>query len=288
MPSWLLHHGDEFGPLVRAGLGDVLAAPGVPELLAHCASLDKPAAPAKWLRVLDERLTTATDGQETVRAVLEAFAAHRHSVHEDSDRLLRGLVWALSRESDEAATDLLARVTATASAAPRQASGFPHAQRTAIAAVQLLAGRDGEAPVRTLARLAARVKNKAVRARVQSALARLGASRGWSLSEVMELAVDDHGLDSTGSRLTEVGPYEATVRVVGEKARLTFTRGGTGLKGVPAVLKETHADELKQLRDMVKGISATLTAERQRVWRCCPRTASGRTRTGCPASSTTR
>ncbi len=265
VPSWLLHHGDEFGPLVRANMGDVLAAPGVPELLAHCASLDKPAPPAKWLRVLDQRLTTATDGQEAVRAVLEAFAAHRHSVHEDSDRLLRGLVWALSRESGEAATDLLARVTAAASAAPRQASGFPHAQRTAIAAGQLLAGRDGEAPVRTLARLAVTVKNKAVRARVQSALARLGASRGWSLSEVMELAVDDHGLDSTGSRLTEVGPYEATVRVVGEKARLAFARGGVGLKGVPAVLKETHADELKQLRDMVKGISATLTAERQRV-----------------------
>ncbi|MFG1675355.1 DUF4132 domain-containing protein [Micromonospora sp. NPDC049282] len=265
VPSWLLHHGDEFGPLVRAGLGGVLAAPGVPELLAHCASLDKPAAPARWLRVLDERLTAATDGQEAVRAILEAFAAHQHSVHEDSDRLLRGLVWALSREPDEPATDLLARVTAAASAAPRQASGFPHAQRTAIAAVQLLAGRDGEVPVRTLARLAVTVKNKAVRSRVQSALARLGALRGWSVSEMMELAVDDHGLDSTGSRRAPVGPYEATVRVVDEKARLTFTRGGVGLKGVPAALKETHADELKQLRALVKGINATLTAERQRL-----------------------
>ncbi|SCL50206.1 protein of unknown function [Micromonospora chersina] len=265
VPSWLLHNGDEFGPLVRAGLGDVLAAPGVPELLAHCASLDKPAAPATWLRVLDQHLTTATAGKKAVRAILEAFAAHRDSVHDDSDRLLRGLVWALSRGSDEASSDLLARVTAAASAAPRQASGFPHAQRTAIAAVQLLAERDGEAPVRTLARLAVTVKNKAVRSRVQSALARLGALRGWSLSEVMELAVDDHGLDSAGNRRARVGPYEATVRVVGEKARLTFARGDVALKGVPAALKETHADELRQLRELVKGINATLTAERQRV-----------------------
>ncbi|MEU1965941.1 DUF4132 domain-containing protein [Micromonospora sediminicola] len=265
VPSWLLHHGDEFGPLVRAGLGDVLAAPGVPELLAHCASLDKPAAPARWLRALDQHLSTATDGSKAVRAILEAFAAHGRSVHDDSDRLLRGLVWALSREPDEAATDLLAAVTAAASAAPRQASGFPHAQRTAIAAVHLLAGRDGEAPVRTLARLAATVKNKAVRARVQTALTGLGARRGWSVSEVMELAVDDHGLDSTGTRRVPVGPYEATVRVDGEKARLTFARGGTALKGVPATVKEIYADELKQLRDLVKGVNATLTAERQRV-----------------------
>ncbi|MFI7209931.1 DUF4132 domain-containing protein [Micromonospora maritima] len=265
VPSWLLHNGDEFGPLVRAGLADVLAAPGVPELLAHCASLDRPAASARWLHALDEHLATATGGPEAVRGVLEAFAAHRRSVHEDSDRLLRGLVWALSRESGEAATDLLARVTAAASAAPRQASGFPHAQRTAIAAVRLLAERDGEVPVRTLARLAATVKNKAVRARVQTALAGLGALRGWSLSEVMELAVDDHGLDSDGSRRVQVGPYQATVRVVGEKARLTFARGGTALKGVPAAVKETHADELKQLRGLVKGVNATLAAERLRV-----------------------
>ncbi|GAB3083814.1 DUF4132 domain-containing protein [Micromonospora schwarzwaldensis] len=265
VPSWLLHHGDEFGPLVRAGLGDVLAAPGVPELLTHCASLDKPAASARWLRVLDGHLTSATDGRTAVRAVLEAFVGHRRSVHDDTDRLLRGLAWALSRESGEAATDLLAGVTAVASAAPRQASGFPHAQRTAIAAVRLLAERDGETPVRTLARLAVTVKNKAVRSRVQTALAHLGALRGWSLSEVMELAVDDHGLDSDGCRRTPVGPYEATVRVEGEKARLTFARGGTALKGVPAAVKETHADELRQLRDLVKSVNATLVSERQRV-----------------------
>ncbi|NYF59994.1 DUF4132 domain-containing protein [Micromonospora purpureochromogenes] len=265
VPSWLLHDGDEFGPLVRAEAGDVLAAPGVPELLAHCASLEKPAAPAKWLRRLDEHLATAQDGVKAVRAVLEAFAAHGRSVHDDSDRLIRGLVWALSRESDDGATDLLARVVAAAAAAPRQASGFPHAQRTAIAAVQLLAQRGGEVPVRTLARLAVTVKNKAVQSRVQTALARLGALRGWSLSEVMELAVDDHGLDTNGRLRTQVGPYEATVEVVGEKARLTFAREGALLKGIPAAVKQAHGDELKQLRDLVKRVGATLVAERQRV-----------------------
>ncbi|MFD6566179.1 DUF4132 domain-containing protein [Micromonospora profundi] len=265
VPSRLLHNGDEFGPLVRASLGDVLAAPGVPELLVYCASLDKPAAPKGWLRGLDGHLATATEGAKAVRRVLEAFAAHRHSVHDDSDRLLRGLVWALSREADDDATELLAKVTATAAAAPPHASGFPHAQRTAIAAVQLLAGRDGEAPIRTLARLAVTVKNKAVRSRLNTALARLGTLRRWSLSEVMELAIDDHGLDADGSRRAQVGPYEATVRVVGEKARLTFARGDVGIKGVPAAVKETYAAELKQLRDLVKGINATLAAERQRV-----------------------
>ena len=69
-----------------------------PSLLVHCASLDRPAASATWLRGLDQQLTTATDGRKAVRTILEAFAAHRHPVHDDSDRLLRGLVWALSRD----------------------------------------------------------------------------------------------------------------------------------------------------------------------------------------------
>ncbi|MET7705944.1 DUF4132 domain-containing protein [Micromonospora sp. NPDC005413] len=265
LPSWLFHRGDGFGPLVRAEMSGVLSAPGVPELLAHCASLEKPAAPVKWQRRLDEFLATAPGGAEAVRSVLETFAAYGRRLHDDSDRLLRGLAWALSRQPDESATDLLARVTAAAAAAPPQASGFPNAQRTAVAAVQLLAGRSGEVPVRTLARLAVTVKNKAVQSRVQTALARIGALRGWSLSEVMELAIDDHGLSPEGRLCTQVGPYEATVHVTGEKARLTFARDAAPLKSVPSQVKQAYGDELKQLRDLVKRVGATMTAERQRV-----------------------
>ncbi|MGW3616340.1 DUF4132 domain-containing protein [Micromonospora arida] len=265
VPSWLLHDGDGFGPLARAKLGVVLAAPGVPELLAHCASLEKPTAPAKWQRRVDDLLATAPGGTAAVQSILEAFAAYGVPLHDDTDRLLRGLVWALSRQPDERATDLLARVTAAAAAAPRQSPGFPHAQKTAVAAIQLLAGRDGEAPLRTLARLAVTVRNKAVQSRVQTALATLGALRGWSLNEVMELAVDDHGLAPDGRLCTGVGPYEAAVEVIGEKARLTFSRDAVALKGVPAAVKQAYGGELQRLRDLAKSVGATLSGERQRV-----------------------
>ncbi len=265
LPSWLLHHGDDFGPAVRSHLSDLLAAPGVPELLAHCATVDKPVAPAKWVARLDECQSAASDGDKAVRAVLEAFATHGRRVHEDTDRLIRGLALAFSRNEDDEATDLLARVAIAAATAPRDAAGYPHAQRTAIASVQLLPGRPGEVPVRTLARLALTVKNRAVQSRIQAALAQLGALRGWSMSEVLELSVDDHGLDPDGRRVEQVGPYQATVEITGEKARLTFARAGAALKGVPKAVKDEYADELKQLRESVKSIGKTLADERLRV-----------------------
>ncbi|MEU0551753.1 DUF4132 domain-containing protein [Micromonospora sp. NPDC005979] len=265
LPAWLLHRGDTFGPAVRADLGGDLVEPGVPELLEHCAALDKPAATAKWLRRLDELLVAAHGGRQVVRRLLDAFTAHGRSVHDDTDRLLRGLVWALSRERDERATELLARATASAASARREAAGFPYASRTAIAAVRLLADRDGDVPLRTLARLAVTVRNKAVRSRAQTALTQLGARRGWSLSEVMELAVDDHGLGPDGRLTRAVGPYQATVEIVGERARLVFARDGATLKGVPAQVKQSHEDDLAELRGLVKRIGATLVSERQRV-----------------------
>jgi hypothetical protein len=264
VPSWLLHDGDGFGPTVRAELGDLLTAPGVADLLAHCAALNGPTAPARWRRRLDEHLSAAPNGAEAVRAICEAFVAHGGYVHDDTDHLLRGLVWALSRDGDDRATDLLARVTAVAAAAPRGAAGYPYAQRTAIAAVRLLADRNGDAPVRTLTRLVV-TAGKVVRRRVETALAHLGAARGWSPGEAPAATVDDHGLDPDGRRHEPLGPYEATVEIVGTKAGLRFARDGSPLKGVPARVRQEHRDELRQLRDQVKRIGTTLTAERRRV-----------------------
>lgn len=264
LPSSVLHDGDPFGPWARHELAGVLEAPGVPVLLLHCAALDKPKPTGKWLRRLDE-LLAVPDARTAVHRILGLFAEYVDPAHDDTDRLMRGVVWALSRENDDAATVLLARVAEAAATAPREAAGYPHAQRTAVATVALLAGRAGAVPVRTLAGLSRTVRNRSVRARVEAALADLGASRGWSVSEVMELAVDDHGLGPDGTLTERLGEYEATVRLVDEKARLTFTRAGRPLKGTPAAAKEAHPDRLKELAALVKAIGKTLVGERQRV-----------------------
>lgn len=137
--------------------------------------------------------------------------------------------------------------------------------RTANSAVLALSRRPGQLPLTMLARLAVTVKNKALRTRLQAALANLGALRGWSMAEVMELAVDDHGLGADGRLVENLGEYEAVVEVLADKARLSFARAGHPLKGVPVAVTEAHGDRLRQLRVLVKEIGKTVTAERQRV-----------------------
>ncbi|TDC87007.1 DUF4132 domain-containing protein [Actinomadura sp. 7K507] len=75
-----------------------------------------------------------------------------------------------------------------------------------------------------------------------------------ALAERTEVALR---LPDPGPLRREVGGYTATVAVTG-KAELTFEKDGKALKGVPAPVRRDHKAELKELRDLVKRVSAQL------------------------------
>ena len=260
IPSWLLHGGDPFGPATRATLGARLADPCVIGLLTHCATLQKPVPSAKWLRAAH-----AYDAAAVAGIVLDDFAGFGGSVHDDNDELLRGLVWAAVADSSEAMTHRLAAFASAAATALTDNPKYPYAPKAAGAAVEALGGRSGDAPLRTLARLSMTVKSRPLHARIMATLETLGADRGWSVGEVMELAVDDHGLGRDGRATSMAGDYEAIIEITDGKARLTFARGAKPLKGVPAAVAGSEPDLLKALRGTVKAIGKSLAGERTRV-----------------------
>jgi hypothetical protein len=131
--------------------------------------------------------------------------------------------------------------------------------------VTLLGRSPGDLPVRTLAQLSLTVKNKAINRRVQSALSQLGSLRGWTPSEVRELAVDDHGLDPGGTLTRDVAGDIATVKLSGGKPGSALPATQSRSHPVPAPVTQHHEPELKELKELVKDIGATLAAERQRV-----------------------
>jgi hypothetical protein len=180
VPAHLLHAGDAFGPATKAELADILAAPGVNDVLRHSASLRKPVPPVKWSHAAEPMLASAADA---VRAILDRFTTFGRYVHDDTDVLLRGLTCVLDHDPSDEATALIGRVALAAGSADPRSAGYPYAPRTAAAAVEILAMRGGDGPVQVLARLSVSVKKGAADpgpgcpAAARSA-ARLGAGRG--------------------------------------------------------------------------------------------------------------
>ncbi|WP_433472947.1 DUF4132 domain-containing protein [Spirillospora sp. CA-142024] len=71
------------------------------------------------------------------------------------------------------------------------------------------------------------------------------------------LRLPDLGFGPDGVLRRELGGYTAVVTVT-DKAELTFEKDGKALKGVPAPVRRDHKDAVKELRDLVKRVSAQL------------------------------
>jgi hypothetical protein len=96
-------------------------------------------------------------------ALLERVRVYGGSVCEETDLLLRGLMWLAARDPADETTALLARVAVAAGSAPGRPSSQVCAPRTATAAVEILVDRPGDPPVRALARLASVVRSLPLR-----------------------------------------------------------------------------------------------------------------------------
>ncbi|MEU7819272.1 DUF4132 domain-containing protein [Catellatospora sp. NPDC049133] len=264
LPVWLGQSAGTLGAAVQDRLGDVLRGTGVGDLLDHCSTLEKLTPDVRWRRRAEQLLSAAAGGDDVVRGILGCFAEHTSYVFEEADRLLRALAWLLAADPGPAATALMARVTDAAALSPH-GDGHPRAPLTANAAVTLLARRDGDVPLTTLARLSTAVRNKGLQKRVRATLAQLGEARGRTYAEMLELCVATHGLGADGRLVEPVGGYQAVVALVDERARLSFRDGDSVLRSVPAAVRDGHPADLKRLRELVKEIGRTVTAERRRV-----------------------
>jgi hypothetical protein len=107
-----LHPGDRFGPHIRVCHADALAIPGFNALLTHCDALEKPVPSAKWFQEAQN-----LSGSAAVETVLACYAKQPGYLHDDTDRLLRGLSCVLGLDGSDEATELLARLAVAAGSA---------------------------------------------------------------------------------------------------------------------------------------------------------------------------
>ncbi|MGW7409532.1 DUF4132 domain-containing protein [Streptomyces sp. NPDC054833] len=268
-------------------LSDRAKTAPTPELacfVRHLASLSGPRPTQRWRRTCLE-LADAASARDLVADVLRVLAEddplcsrrsgahtgwlhgdhHYHYVlHQNDGDLARGAVWAAALTGGPAAVRHLGAL-ALRTGGPR--SDVTQDLKLAGAAINALAETGDPASLEALWRLRSRIKHRALRKQLDTALVRAAGKQGITAEQLVERSVPDHGLTPDGSLERELGGHR--VRVAIEEAatvRLTFTRpdGGTS-RTVPAAVKDGFPDELQELRTLAKEVRGTLSAERARV-----------------------
>ncbi|MFS4091064.1 DUF4132 domain-containing protein [Streptomyces sp. AF1A] len=258
--------------------------PRLAALLRHVASLSGPRPTQRWRRTCLE-LAEAASAREVLADVLRALAegeplcsrrsgAHtgwigggyhyHYVVHQNDGDLARGVVWAAALTGGPAAAPHLGALALRTGAA---GTGVVQDPKLAGAAINALAEMGDQAAMEALWRLQTRIKHRALRKQLDTALVTAAGKQGITAEQLIERTVPDHGLAPDGSLERELGGHR--VRVAIEDAatvRLTFTRpdGGTS-RAAPAAVKENFPDELRELRDLAKAVRGTLSGERARV-----------------------
>ncbi|MEV0178402.1 DUF4132 domain-containing protein [Streptomyces sp. NPDC050625] len=268
-------------------LSDRAKTSPTPELacfVRHLASLNGPRPTQRWRRTCLELVDTAS-ARDLVADVLRALAeddplcsrrsgAHtgwigggyhyHYVVHQNDGDLARGVVWAAALTGGPAAVRHLGAL-ALRTGGPR--SDVTEDLKLAGAAINALAETGDPASLEALWRLRSRIKHRALRKQLDTALVRAAGKQGITADQLIERSVPDHGLTPDGSLERELGGHR--VRVAIEEAatvRLTFTRpDGRTSRTAPAAVKDGFPDELQELRTLAKEVRGTLSAERARV-----------------------
>ncbi|MFE9093646.1 DUF4132 domain-containing protein [Streptomyces sp. NPDC007264] len=270
-------------------LSDRARTSPTPELAAfirHLASLSSPRPSQKWRRTCLE-LTDAASARDLVADVLRALAedappgssesgAHtgrlhadhhyhyHYLVHPNDGDLARGVVWAATLTGGPA---VVRHLEALALRTGGPGTGMMEDLKLAGAAINALAESGDPASLESLWRLRSRIKHRALRKQLDTALVTAAGKQGITAEQLIERSVPDHGLAPGGSLERELGGHR--VRVAIEDAttvRLTFTHpDGTTSRTAPAAVKDGFPDELQQLKALAKEVRGTLSGERARV-----------------------
>ncbi len=178
----------------------------------------------------------------------------------------RGLLWFLPGYADGV---LCAAVADFAEACLRRIPDLgPVSHRTGFACIQVLAATPGPEALMQLARLASRLRNAAARGFAAKALAEAAFAGGADPAEIDELTLPTFGLDAAGTLREDLGDVTAEVRVTGSSVTATWTDGsGNRSRSMPARLRESHPEEVRELRGAIQTLDTLLSSQRARLER---------------------
>ncbi|MQY39721.1 hypothetical protein SRB17_77480 [Streptomyces sp. RB17] len=254
------------------------------DFVRHLASLSGPRPTQRWRRTC-LTLVDAVSGRDMVQQVLRALAEgdpvcsrgsgphagwlsggyhYHYVVHQNDGDLARGLVWAAALAAGPASVPYLHALALRTGGPARDVTEDP---KLAGATINALAEVDDPAALEALWRLRSRIRHRALRKQLDTALATAAARQGITAGQLVERSVPAHGLAPDGLLERELGGYRARVAIEdAQTVRLTFTGPeGRTSRTAPAPVKAGFPDELAELKALAKAVRGTLSGERARV-----------------------
>lgn len=211
-----------------------------------------------WFKLVDQPRTER-------KSVPDWGPDPNHLIQDTHADILKGLCWIASTIPDP---DLARALGRLAISCYRKVPGVgPRAVKIGNAAVYALGQMPGRDSLGQLAMLRVKVKFGSAQKLLEKALNAAAEREGLPREEIEELAVPSYGLTEVGLRRESLGDYTAELRVEGfAKPVLGFLKpDGKPQKSVPAAIKDSHADDLKELKAAAKDIAAMLPAQRDRI-----------------------
>lgn len=277
---------------VGKALRSVLAAAPEPDaakaklirLLADYPVTGKPRP--KWLGDAGLVQDTLHQPAETIAALLDAALDapdHEHKYHGTTHRYTR-----YASKRDEA---FLCGITILAGQAAADCAGLlPRLRHLALKAITVIGGQYGNprsvrlanhciqaiaaaalpSSITELLKTERGTRHGSLLRQVRRSVDALAATRGLTRDELLEMAVEDHGLSPDGTRRVPLADgWLAVIGADARAARLGYEDpDGKPRKSLPPAIKQASADALADRRKDLKAIGATIGNERARLEAC--------------------
>jgi hypothetical protein len=288
VPYTLIDEASEVGKALRGAL-EAISEPDEAKarLIAVLSGYPVTGKPRRtWQSDAEAVLTNLRDPAAAMCALLDAAIGapdYRHHQRVDSvifaspvnEAFLCATTVLASRAAAGSARDdgagLLSRLRQLALKAITIISNFqPRSVRLANHCVQAIADAALPSSVTELLRTERGTRYGSLLRAARTAIEALAATQGLTRDELLEMAVEDHGLGSDGTgRAPLAEGWLAVIQASERTASVSYTDpGGTPRKSLPAAIKQASADSLAAVTKDLKAIRVTISNERARLDAC--------------------
>jgi hypothetical protein len=277
--------GEAWSDAVNTELGKALQAAREKwlSLLQHAASAAGSRPSAKWSKIAREHLKAVNPADFSAKLLrwfplidaprtIQRLGGTRMSgsepagaIHNDNAMCLRGLLW---MTPEVVSPELIRAIGALTVSCYRKIPGIgPRAVKVGNAGVYALSQINDPLALGQLALLKVKVKFGSAQKEIEKAFNTAAERSGLPREELEEMSVPTYGLTDVGRCEEPIGEFTARLTVTGTTStELVWVKAdGKVQRAVPAAVKESHKEDLKDLQAAAKDIQKMLPAQRERI-----------------------